>query len=668
MSSFDETQRQLRFAIILIAILFPISVVGFMLLESLSLADAFWLTIITLGTIGYGDLVPVTNAGRIFTVIIIIFGLGSVALAAQAAVVFFVSPNIRMIRQRRRALNKIANMHNHYVICGEGELVDRTINYLLRRAELRRLHQREAIESNLDDRLERYLGQRENGLRAILRRAIKKVVLPGIYIRYTGQTLLDVIVVVTKNEEYAHHLHDNDILVIEDDPTDDVALRRAGITHAQAVMAMLENDTENLLCVLTVRARNPQVYITAAIHDDELSLKMTRVGANNVLAPFEIAGQFLNNATLRPAVNAYFNSILFDQKASSQLVQLQLPDNSTWIGKTLGSLRLRERLETSIIGLRDESGLYVYAPEDDHVILEDTVLLAVTPGYNIAALQQDCCQGSITGSDQKNWQQLPIPHVILTNEKTYSLHESERAIEDLSRHYLICGSGPVISRALDNLNPARPFVVVSDDHSHTSEMLSRGFRVVHGSPTQDDTLKKAGVERALAIMISIEDKADALLTVLNCRTLNRNILITATAKTDDMVPKLRRAGADRVVSAYRIAAQFVLLATTRPTVSDFMQYVLFNYQAKIETTELYMQNNSPWIGKRISELELKSHYGAAVIGVRMSNNRFVYAPPADYILQEDEVIIAIAPMSAADELRTLAHGGGNRRPRTLRDT
>jgi voltage-gated potassium channel len=148
--------------------------------------------------------------------------------------------------------------------------------------------------------------------------------------------------------------------------------------------------------------------------------------------------------------------------------------------------------------------------------------------------------------------------------------------------------------------------------------------------------------------------------------LSKKLLITATAKSDDMIPKLRRAGADRVVSPFRIAAQFVLLATTRPIVSDFLQYVLFNYLAGIETTELYMQDNSPWIGKTLEDLLLRRVFQAGVIGVRTANGRFLYAPHDSYTIAEKEVLIVTTPMIYSDELRLAAHGGESKRPDTLR--
>ncbi len=236
----------------------------------------------------------------------------------------------------------------------------------------------------------------------------------------------------------------------------------------------------------------------------------------------------------------------------------------------------------------------------------------------------------------------------------------------MSQHYIICAAGRIAQNAIAKLNPARPFVIISNDSEYVEHLLQRGFLVIQGDPTQEAVLKAAGIQRALAVMVTAEDKASSVLTVLNCRAINKRLLITAAAPSEDIAPKLARAGADRVITPYQVAAQFVLLATTRPVISDFLQYVLFNYAAGIETAELYMEHESPWIGQTILGLGLSEQFGAGVIGLRLSSGQYLYAPPGDHLLQEDEVMIVVTPMEHSDLLRELAHGSVNKRPVTLR--
>lgn len=670
MDSLKETQRQIRIALITLGIVVPIGVIGFTLIEKLSLLDAIWLTVITLATIGYGDIYARTPEGRVFTLILILFGIGAVAYGLQATATFLVSPAIRDLRQRRRTQRLIEHLRQHYIICGAGELVDNTINFLIEGSQRRQAVQQEQFYRPIDQLLDGLFGDDAEGHHPFIRGFLRRLFMIYIWLFHRTRTLLDIVVVITPSHEFANHLRENGLLVIEGDPTNDEILRSAGIQHAQAMMVMLDSDTEALLTVLTARSLNTDIDITAGALDENLSPKMIRVGANGVLAPYEVSGRFLNNASLRPAVNDFFNTILFNQQNDTQATQLFLWDDSPWIGKPLGSLKLREHFQTSIMGVRRESGDYIYAPNDDYVISENEVLIAIAPGRRIETLQKACREGTTSKPRIANWQRLPIrmtpppaPH-----RHVYGLDEVETAVKEMSGHFIICGSGLVARSAIDKLDPARPFVIISDDDLYTFELLEQGFRVIHGSPAQETTLRKAGVERALSVMIAVDDDASSVLTVLNCRGLSKRLLITAAAQSNEMLPKLHRAGADRVVSPFQIAAQFVLLATTRPVVSDFLQYVVYNYAARIETTELYMQDDSGWIGSNLERLNLYGQYQAGVIGIRQADGQFVYTPSEDYVLKPYDVLIVVTPMQYADELRALAHGSATKRPASLRRT
>lgn len=668
MDSFQETRRQIRIALIAIAIVLPLGIIGFMALERLSVLDSVWLTVITLATIGYGDIYAKTEGGRVFTIILIFAGLSAFAYAIQAGATFLISPAIRDMRQRRHTQRRIDSLENHYIICGVGEMVDKTITYLLERAETREASQREQFYRPIDRFLDRIFGDDADGYFPRLRTILRTIILL-IARRFQTNTesLLEVVVVITQDGAYAERLRGNGLLAIEGEPTSDEILRNAGVERAQAMMVMLNSDTEALLTVLTARNYNPNLYITAAALEEDLTQKMIRAGANNVIAPYDVAAQFFNNATLRPAVNDFFDSILFSQRSNYQTTQLQLWDDSPWIGQRLSKLRLRERFDAGIIGLRLEDGSYMYAPSEDYILKENENIIAVAPIRYISALQEACREGTASMPHMPNWQRLHVP--IPPRQSTrppYSLVEAEKAIQEMSAHFVICGTGRVARNAISKLDPERPFVIISYDNTYTAELLRRGFRVVHGNPTSEQTLRKARVDHALAIMVSIEDEADRILTVLTCRSLSKRLLITATADADHMIPKLHRAGADRVASPFRIGAQFVLLATTRPAVSDFFQYVLFNYQAGIETTELYMQDDSPWIGSTIADLRLERLFRAGVIGVRLANGQYLYAPPAEHVIGEHEVLIVVTPMVHSDELRLTAHGSASKRPHTLR--
>ncbi|MCU0496748.1 MAG: NAD-binding protein [Anaerolineae bacterium] len=662
METYQDVQRQIRRAMTIILILVPLGVLGFMVLEGLSILDSLWLTVITLATIGYGDIYAKTDAGRIFTILLIITGLSSFAYAAQATLNFVFSAEVIDQRQHRRALRRIAKLDKHYIIAGEGELVDKTINYLLRRVEMRRAYREEMVTHHLDLLFKRVF-RKYNARIKPFHRALRAA-----YLRlHQGVSLLDAVVVITHDQRFARQLREQGLLVLEGDPSDDHVLKNAGVKKAQALIAISPHDTETLLTVLTAHSRNPDLTITASVLDHEFIYKMLRVGATMLISPYDLAGQFLNNSTFRPTVNDFFNTILFEQiRGTSQAMQLNIYEESPWVEKKLCELNLQEDYHTGVIGIRCADGNFIYTPDGNYQLSADEVLIVVAPPQFIEKIQRDCLGTAANLPHRTTWQRLPFQDFVPKLNFHHTLESAQESAKELSKHFIICAGSRVAQSAIDKLNPERSFVIISADQAQTESLLARGFRVIHGNPSQEMVLKQAGVQRALAIMISIDDKALSVLTTLTARTLNKSLLITSTAESDDMVAKLRRAGADRIISPFRIAAQFILLATTRPVINDFVQAILYNYRAGIETTEIYMQDDSPWIGKPLAELYLDRIFKAGVIGIRLASGRFLYAPPLTHVIGKEEVLIITLPMSQSDHLREIAHGNASKRPHTLR--
>ncbi|NDJ62577.1 MAG: hypothetical protein GYB67_15725 [Chloroflexi bacterium] len=662
MDDFQDYRQQIRLALIASVIVLIVGLIGFMAIEGAEPLDALWLTIVTLSTIGYGDVVAQTDLGRVFTLFLIVIGLSVFAYGLQGVISLLFSPENRERRHRKLAEQLVDRLTGHYILCGSGELVDQTVWLLLTGAA----NYKAARNSDLRGAtapLRRYILNHWREIHPILRRLT--LLLPPTWARQT--TPLDNIVIISQDRESVRRLRQNGFIVLDGDPGCDDTMRRAGIERAAKMVIMQDDDTEALLTTLNARTHNPELYITTATLGDDLMHKTLRAGASYVFSPLEITGSFLTTATLRPAVSTFYLRIISQQHHEAQMIALPIGQDSPWRGQTLADLQLEARYDGHVLALRDTEGSYHYAPPADTTLEAEQVLIVVVALQNVRTVQLECSGEKQVQRAIPTWQRLPFRHVPISLPNRFASPEAAaQAVDALSNHYIICGGGRVLQRVLDRLDPARPFVVVCPDAAEAAALHARGFHVVEGQASDDAVLRRAGVTRALAIMVTIEDKAESVLTVLTSRGLNRDILITATAASDDLVGKLTRAGADHVLNPFAIAARSILLATLQPNVYDFLQSTLHNRHLNTETTELYMQDNSPWIGRALGDLRLPETYQANVLAIRQTNGDYSHVPPANYILAANEILIVVAPMQHTDTLRALAHGSETTRPRTLR--
>jgi voltage-gated potassium channel len=637
---FDNSRRQLRLSLLIILTLIPIGTIGMVIFNHNTLGEAFYFTIVTLATVGYGDVVPRTPEARAFVAILIPFGLSAFAFALQAIYFYlFANPVLNEIRYKRALKRAIDRMERHYILTGKGEIVTQTLEYV------HQIAPRTKPDSKLKQALINVVG----------------FVTGKDYLR---EGIIGALVVVTTDEAYAKELRAKGILTIVGNPTEEAVLVQAGIERAKALLVLSDDDTETLLTVLAGRTVNRTILITATVLDDAISAKIVQVGANQVVPPYQTAGTFLNSATLRPAVNAFFSSVGFDMNNEKSFLDVQIGEDSEWVGRTLGSLDLANTYKAYVIGIRYANGLFGYAPRHDYVLQHDDVLIFVGRLKHITEMRQ-----LANTQDMNNglWQMLPTQTDPVISEKMYEWDECEPAIQKLNKHFVICGTGLVAHRAIDALNPSRPFVIVDRDRAALEEFRERGFRVVCGDTSDPTVMLKAGVKRAQAVMVTLEDEAKAVLTILTCRTLNKHLLITALSYKDESAAKLERVGADRVVSPFQIAARFLMLATVSPYINAFIHYVLYNVRTGLEMTELYTETDSPWIGATIGSLKLFEMYEAGIVGVRLDDKKtFHYAPSEDRIINAHEVLIVITPMQHSDLLREIAHGHESKRPSTLR--
>ena len=221
----------------------PIGIIGFMVIEGLEFIDATWLTVITLTTIGYGDVAAKSQIGKIFTIALVLVGLSAITFFLSSSFNLLFSTEATARRRKRRMERKIDPLRNNYIICGMGEMVDKTIGYILQSAHFRQEQLQEQVYKPIDDLLDRIFGDDADGNFVSMRNIIHRIIIMLVNIFKREETILDLVVIVTQDARYAEHLRSAGLLVVEGDPADDASLMSAGIIRAQAIMVMLNNDT-----------------------------------------------------------------------------------------------------------------------------------------------------------------------------------------------------------------------------------------------------------------------------------------------------------------------------------------------------------------------------------------------------------------------------------------
>jgi voltage-gated potassium channel len=233
----------------------------------------------------------------------------------------------------------------------------------------------------------------------------------------------------------------------------------------------------------------------------------------------------------------------------------------------------------------------------------------------------------------------------------------ERSLGELKNHLIICGYGRMGRHVCKEFSTQRmPFVVI-DKESATLEnfRLPHGL-ALHGDATSDDVLKRAGVERARAVVIVAASDADNLYITMTARLLNGRLFIVARAESDLAEQKLIRAGANRVVSPYVLGGFRVAQAVLRPAVVDFIELATRTEHMELQIEETQIAAGSPLAGTVIKDSRLRQDQGIIIVAIKKTAGTMIYNPPADAHMEPGDILITLGNRQELDRLEALAHG------------
>jgi voltage-gated potassium channel len=226
-----------------------------------------------------------------------------------------------------------------------------------------------------------------------------------------------------------------------------------------------------------------------------------------------------------------------------------------------------------------------------------------------------------------------------------------RMLDDLANHFIICGYGRIGSTIADEFRRQRvPFVVIDRDADKVLEVLAGGGLAVEADASSEDVLKRVGIHRARGLIAAVSTDAENVYTVLTARVLRPDLFILARVESADAESKLKRAGADRVISPYTMGAIQMAHTALRPAVVDFMRLATSSEHLDLSAEQIELAPHGTLVGKSIREAELRQRYGVIVVAIRRREGHMEFNPSPEARLHGGDQLVLLG---SAEKLRLL---------------
>ena len=325
---------KIKISLVILLTIIVIGTVGFHFIEGWSLLDSFYVCVATLSTVGYGDFVPYTKAGKLFAVSVIIFGVGMMFYTLVLMAETFIEGRLSIVLGRNKLEKMIEKMHNHYIICGGGR-----IGFLICR---------ELMAGKIP------------------------------------------CLVIDNNPEVIQKAKDEGFIYTRGDATQDKVLLGAGIKRAKGIICVLPSDAENLYVILTAKELNQNIYIMARSEEEESEHRLLRAGADKVMSPYTLGGVRMAMAIMRPAMLDFIEITTSRQSLELRMEEVAILKGSPFLSKTLEDSEIRKRFGLIIVAVKKDSGKMIFNPLANYLIEEGDRLIAMGEDENMKQFAQSC--------------------------------------------------------------------------------------------------------------------------------------------------------------------------------------------------------------------------------------------------------------------------------------
>lgn len=315
-------RSRLLYPLILILAVAVVGTAGYHLIEGWSVLDALYMTIITMGTIGYGETHPLSPTGRGFTIGLIIASISIAGYAISSVGAFVLEGELYNVIRGRRMDRRLTNLKNHIILCGGG------------------------------------------GVGQSIAEEFHKTRTPFVLIDQNMEAVQQVLKI-------------GDILYLQGDATQDEVLSLAGIERARGLVAALSEDKDNVFIALSAKSLNPQLRIVARVTDEKNTEKLLKAGADQVVSPNTIGGLRLASVMLRPAVVSFLDQMLRLTDQTLRVEEVHVDQIHGLVGKTMSEANLRERTGMLVVAIKPAHGGTAQFNPDGKILLKQGDILIV---------------------------------------------------------------------------------------------------------------------------------------------------------------------------------------------------------------------------------------------------------------------------------------------------
>ncbi|WP_094606416.1 Glutathione-regulated potassium-efflux system protein KefC [Sporomusa silvacetica DSM 10669] len=296
-----------------------VGIIGFMALENLSFYDATYLAVVTIATVGFGDIVPKTSAGRMFTCLFIIIGVGMAYYTFTLVISMSIEGRLKDFFGRKGMNRRIASLDNHIIVCGAGK-----------------------VGGNVIQRL---------------------------------QDERQAFVVIEKDLELYEQLCEEKVLTIHGDATLDEILLQAGVKRAKGLITALSHDADNVYVTLTGKSLNPEMTIVARADRAEAEEKLRRAGATTVIFPSVMGGRQMVSAMIKPVIMDFVENLFYNQELHMDIAEVTVQPASPLVGKNFIENDIKGRFNSIVVAIKRDNKLITNPPGTQVIIAGDIMIV-----------------------------------------------------------------------------------------------------------------------------------------------------------------------------------------------------------------------------------------------------------------------------------------------------